>query len=182
MRPLPPRWPPVLSRAGAVRVLRRQLHSPAFASPEEGSYGSSVNESSTSGGEGKATQFVRRSTGTCVPRCWYQSYLHCLTSSGCRAPSAGQGQGVLRLLPCCLRSPSAFLAACSAWQSVGRCGGALRPLPPRPLPLPRPRLPAGPRPHVSHAAERDAAASARACGGALCTRVAAWCFWAPSVA
>lgn len=49
--------------AGAVRALRRALRSPAFANVEEGSYGSSVSESSSSGGEGRATTFVRRSRG-----------------------------------------------------------------------------------------------------------------------
>lgn len=54
---------PTAHPAGAVRALRRALRSPAFASIEEGSYGSSVSESSSSGGEGRATTFVRRSRG-----------------------------------------------------------------------------------------------------------------------
>ncbi|PRW59773.1 cell division cycle 48-like protein [Chlorella sorokiniana] len=55
--------PQQLDIPGAVRALRRALRSPAFASVEEGSYGSSVSESSSSGGEGRATTFVRRSRG-----------------------------------------------------------------------------------------------------------------------
>lgn len=58
--------------AGAVRALRRALRSPAFASVEEGSYGSSVSESSSSGGEGRATTFVRRSRGEAGARHWGQ--------------------------------------------------------------------------------------------------------------
>lgn len=49
-----------------MRALRRQLRNPAFGSLEQGSYGSSVSESSSSGPEGRATQFVRRSKGACV--------------------------------------------------------------------------------------------------------------------
>jgi hypothetical protein len=51
------------SAAGALRALRRQLRSPAFASTEEGSLGSAVSESSSSGPEGRSSQFVRRSRG-----------------------------------------------------------------------------------------------------------------------
>ena len=47
--------------AGALQALRRHLRHPAFASAEQGSFGSSVSESSTSGAEGRATQLVRRS-------------------------------------------------------------------------------------------------------------------------
>ncbi len=49
--------------AAALRALRSLLRSPSFSSTEQASFGSSVSESSSSGAEGRATQFVRRSTG-----------------------------------------------------------------------------------------------------------------------
>ena len=46
--------------AGALRALRRLLRSPGAG---EGFQGSSLSESSSTGIEGRATQFVRRSKG-----------------------------------------------------------------------------------------------------------------------
>lgn len=51
---------------GALRALRRNLRTPTFASLDDAAYGASLSESSSSGAEGRATQFVRRSRG--VPR------------------------------------------------------------------------------------------------------------------
>lgn len=59
----------LLRGAGALRVLRQQLRSPAFACLDEGALGSSVSESSTSGSEGRATHIVRRSRGELQVRC-----------------------------------------------------------------------------------------------------------------
>lgn len=52
--------------AGALQELRRHLRSPAFTSREEGSWGSTVSESVSSGAEGRATHLVRRSRGACL--------------------------------------------------------------------------------------------------------------------
>ncbi|KAL4435935.1 hypothetical protein ABPG77_000697 [Micractinium sp. CCAP 211/92] len=55
--------PQELDIPGALRALRRHLRSPTFASLDDAAYGASVSESSSSGAEGQATQFVRRSRG-----------------------------------------------------------------------------------------------------------------------
>ncbi|KAL4458849.1 hypothetical protein ABPG75_013714 [Micractinium tetrahymenae] len=55
--------PQELDIPGAVRAVRRHLRNPSFASLDDAAYGASVSESSSSGAEGRATQFVRRSRG-----------------------------------------------------------------------------------------------------------------------
>lgn len=55
--------PQDLDIPGALRALRSHLRSPSFASLDDAAYGASVSESSSSGAEGRATQFVRRSRG-----------------------------------------------------------------------------------------------------------------------
>ena len=118
------------SAAGALRALRRQLRSPAFASTEEGSVGSSVSESSSSGPEGRSSQFVRRSRGEGDMPCHMPiaDHTHCplkLTAALLLPPFGGHSANTpwcQRHVLCCPALPALPALPCPALQAWGGCG------------------------------------------------------------
>lgn len=120
--------------AGALRALRSHLRSPSFASLDDAAYGASVSESSSSGAEGRATQFVRRSRGLSWPAecgagawsaglcrhglrvCWADRVLG-RSSRGCETDVVPHATACVRQrhhLPClaCLGSPPPQAPVC----------------------------------------------------------------------